>query len=97
MVIRIVQMTFEPSKVDDFLQLFESHKQLIKASEGCSHLELLRDTNQPNRFFTYSHWTGEDALEAYRRSELFSSVWSSTKVMFCEKPEAWSLQHETSA
>lgn len=96
MIIRIVKMTFQPEKVNDFLEVFNASKQLIRHFEGCSHLELLNDINQPHIFFTYSHWEGEGYLNKYRGSQLFEGVWAKTKVLFAAKPEAWSvIQHTT--
>ena len=62
--------------------------------EGCSHLELLNDINSPNIYFTYSYWNDETDLNNYRNSELFASVWSKTKILFCAKPEAWSVEQK---
>ena len=91
MIIRIVKMTFVPEKVDDFLEIFNASKLLIRNFEGCSHLELLNDINQPNIFFTYSYWQEEISLNNYRESELFAGVWAKTKILFNAKPEAWSV------
>lgn len=91
MIIRIVKMSFEPAEIDNFMQLFEENKQKIGSFEGCSFLELYRDIKAENIFFTYSHWETEDALNNYRHSELFTGVWSRTKILFNEKPEAWSV------
>ena len=91
MIIRIVKMTFEPSKTKDFIQVFDASKELIRNFEGCSHLKLLNDINSPNIFFTYSHWESEAHLDAYRSSELFQTTWARTKVLFAAKPEAWSV------
>lgn len=85
-------MTFNPAQVPDFLALFEKNKKLIASFEGCTHLELLNDINQPNIFFTYSIWKDEKYLEKYRSSDLFNTVWSQTKVLFAAKPEAWSVK-----
>ena len=92
MLIRIVKMGFNPEKIEDFLKNFEANKYQIRNFEGCRHLELLRDKDNTNRFFTYSYWTDEGALENYRNSQLFKGIWAETKVMFNEKPEAWSVE-----
>jgi autoinducer 2-degrading protein len=94
MIIRIVKMTFEPEKVNEFLEIFESSKQFIRAMQGCSHLELLNDINSPNIFFTYSYWQSENDLNNYRNSDLFAGVWSKTKILFYAKPEAWSVEQK---
>jgi quinol monooxygenase YgiN len=94
MIIRIVKMTFEPQKVNDFRTIFNESKQLIRNMEGCSHLELLNDINTPNIYFTYSYWDSELHLENYRNSELFADVWAQTKALFSAKAEAWSAKQE---
>ena len=92
MLIRIVRMTFKPESIPAFLENFEQHKKMIRNFEGCQHLELWQDENQKNIFVTYSHWTDENALNQYRDSELFKSVWSFTKELFSEKPIAFSTK-----
>ncbi len=92
MLIRIVKMTFKPENVDDFIHAFEARKELIAGFEGCSGVDLLRDINQTNIFFTYSHWQNESALEKYRQSELFQTTWDLVKQLFNDKPEAWSVE-----
>lgn len=91
MIIRIVKMTFEPSKVKDFIEVFDASKEKIRNFKGCSHLKLLTDISSPNIFFTYSHWESEAHLDAYRNSELFQVTWARTKVLFAAKAEAWSV------
>jgi quinol monooxygenase YgiN len=91
MFVRIVKMSFEPSKIDEFLYNFEANKHNIRAFEGCEFLELYRDKHHTNIFFTYSYWNSETDLEQYRHSDLFKAVWSKTKPLFNQKPEAWSV------
>ncbi len=90
-MIRIVKMTFQPDKVNEFLNNFNANKELIRNFNGVEHLELLRDKNNPNIFFTYSIWHSEQQLENYRNSDLFKSVWAKTKPLFSDKAEAWSV------
>ncbi|MDX5325078.1 MAG: antibiotic biosynthesis monooxygenase [Bacteroidota bacterium] len=91
-MIRIVKMTFEPERVQDFLTIFEASKEKIRAREGCKHLELWQDQKHENVFFTYSIWEGPEFLEMYRQSELFTNVWRDTKALFAEKAKAWSVE-----
>ncbi|MEH6537546.1 MAG: antibiotic biosynthesis monooxygenase family protein [Psychroserpens sp.] len=91
MFVRIVKMSFEPSKIDEFLSNFEVKKESIRAFEGCDFLELYRDKHNTNIFFTYSYWQTETDLENYRHSDLFKGIWAETKPMFNAKPEAWSV------
>ncbi len=91
MIVRIVKMTFRADMVDEFTQMFEERKQTIRSFPGCTHLELWRDSAEPNVFFTCSHWGAESDLNHYRFSAFFKDTWSMTKAMFADKPEAWSL------
>ena len=95
-LVRIVKMTFEPSQVEDFQQMFQQVKDRIRGFEGCSFLELYQDIGEPTIFFTYSYWEDEEALNRYRHSELFKEVWSQTKNGFREKPVASSVAKRVS-
>ncbi len=90
MLIRIVRMTFKEDKVEAFLKNFDLNKEKIRNFPGCHHLELWQDENQKNIFITYSYWESENSLNQYRDSELFKSVWSYTKTLFSERPQAFS-------
>ena len=92
MLVRIVKMSFNPLKIEEFVANFEKHKALIRNFSGCRLLELYRDKTHTNIFFTYSYWDNEADLENYRQSELFAAVWSQTKVLFNDKPQAWSVE-----
>jgi len=93
MIVRIVKLTFKTEEIDEFLNIFEKQKSYIAAFDGCTHLTLLRDKNQKNIFFTYSYWDDEAALERYRKSDFFRNIWSGVKILFDDKPEAWSLEN----
>ena len=91
MFVRIVKLSLEPSKIQVFLANFDAHKEQIRMFKGCLFLELYRDKDTPNIFFTYSYWNTPIDLENYRNSDLFRGIWSKTKPMFNGKPEAWSV------
>jgi heme oxygenase (mycobilin-producing) len=93
MIKRIVKMTFQPDQTETFLrEVFDQSKDKIRAFDGCHSMELLRDTAQPNVLFTFSVWTSEAHLNTYRASELFQQTWAKTKVLFADKPAAWSVE-----
>jgi heme-degrading monooxygenase HmoA len=91
MILRIVKMVFRPEETDSFLEYFEGRKERIRGFEGCTHLELWRDHNDPRTFFTYSWWESDGHLHAYRKSEFFDETWRETKAKFAEKAEAWTV------
>lgn len=88
MLIRIVKMTFQEDKTEEFLNIFEENKRAIRNQTGCLHLELWQDKDQPNVFSTYSLWENETDLNEYRNSGTFGKVWPATKRLFSEKPIA---------
>ncbi len=90
-IIRIVRLSFRSEKVDDFLQIYENSKNKIRSFKGCTHLELMRDTTYYNVFYTYSKWDSAEALELYRQSAIFKDTWAKTKLLFDNKPAAFSL------
>ena len=92
MIIRIVKLTFKQGHVDEFQQMFDVAKEKILSFDGCMGLELLRDTEQGNVFFTYSMWEAEEYLQEYRGSKIFRCYWEETKKMFLSSAEAWSLE-----
>ena len=92
MLIRIVRMHFTEAGVDEFLDIFDANKLAIRNFEGCTHLQLLRDKDDPTVFTTLSHWESEENLENYRKSELFGKVWGRVKSLFSERTIAFSLE-----
>ena len=92
MIKRIVKMSFRPEEVERFKSIFQENWQFIKSFDGCSHVELLQDENNPSVFFTYSLWESEVHVNNYRNSDLFNKVWSATKVLFNDKPQAWTVK-----
>jgi heme-degrading monooxygenase HmoA len=96
MFIRIVKMSFHEGHIPKFLENFDVMKEKIRSAKGNCFLELYQDKNNPCIFFTYSFWETEADLENYRQSELFYDVWTFTKKLFNEKPEAWSVEKVTS-
>ena len=85
-------MTFQPDRVDEFLEIFKHSQPKIITFPGCSHLELWRAKQPEYVLFTYSYWRDEAALNAYRKSEFFGKTWKRTKRLFAAAPEAWSCE-----
>jgi heme-degrading monooxygenase HmoA len=93
MIKRIVKMRFRADTHHVFTeQVFEPSKALIRNFPGCWHMELLRNTDDPQLLFTLSVWESPEHLEQYRQSELFRNTWAKTKALFAAPPEAWSVE-----
>jgi len=91
MITRIVKMTFKPENIDGFREIFGAYQKQIRAFDGCSGVDLMKDLNNECVYFTLSYWNTEDDLNSYRESYIFKNTWSKVKPMFSEKAEAWSL------
>jgi autoinducer 2-degrading protein len=91
MITRIVKMTFKPENIDGFRESFGAYQKQIRAFDGCSGVDLMKDLNNECVYFTLSYWNTEDDLNSYRESYIFKNTWSKVKPMFSEKAEAWSL------
>ncbi len=92
MIKRLVRLSFQEDKIEDFIEIFRERKKNIKESPGCTHLELLQDKNNKNVFFTLSYWDSEVDLENYRQSDFFKATWKKTKILFNDKPMVWSTE-----
>lgn len=97
MIVRIVQLPIQPDTPNgaEFEELFQTYKSAILGAEGCQQVQLLASNNC---YFTYSWWTSEYDLNAYRDSPTFGVVWPKTKALFSGKPQAWtcnSIAHMT--
>lgn len=91
MFVRIVKLSFHEENIPAFLENFELMKEKIRNAPGNRFLELYQDKNNKCVFFTYSYWETEEDLENYRKSALFDGIWTFTKKLFNDKPEAWSV------
>lgn len=91
MITRIVKLHFKPENISSFERLFEDTRKQIREFPGCLFLQLYRDRKDPCTFFTYSRWESDEQLENYRQSDFFRKVWGQTKIMFDDRPEAWSV------
>ena len=92
MVTRIVKMSFDKSNAALFLEIFNEHREQIRAAEGCTYLELWQtEENDSTLFFTHSKWENEEHLNNYRHSDIFKIVWPKTKELFNASPQAWTV------
>ncbi len=90
MIERIVIMTFSEESIADFLEIFDASAEKIRAFPGNHGLKLIQHTSKHSQLSTYSLWDSEESLNNYRNSELFATTWAKTKVLFSEKPIAFS-------
>lgn len=83
-------LTIRPDGLNAFLEHFDRSAPRIRAFAGCAHLELWQDARFENVVTTCSHWQSAEALERYRRSDLFRTTWAEVKPLFAAAPTAHS-------
>ncbi len=91
MIIRLVKMAVRPDQTGEFERVYSEVKGIVRAMPGCRSLELLHDLHDSGLFFTWSLWDDESALERYRNSETYRSVWPRLKAHFVSEAQAWSV------
>jgi quinol monooxygenase YgiN len=88
---RVVRLTLAHQHIEDFKQIWIAHKSGIANMQGCLSLQAYQDHKEPHIFFTISRWENEHALDNYRYSDYFKTLWSTVKPMFTAKAMAHSL------
>ena len=85
-------MSFPKENGALFLEIFNEHRNQIRAAEGCTYLELWQtEEEEATLFFTHSKWESEAHLNNYRHSDIFKIVWPKTKALFNAAPQAWTV------
>ncbi|MCP4146656.1 MAG: antibiotic biosynthesis monooxygenase [bacterium] len=92
MIVRIVKMTFRDDTREQFHEYTKTIAETIHGFDGCEHLDILQCIHDKNIFFSYSHWQSEHHLNQYRYSDFFKKTWSTVRLWFGDKPEAWSVE-----
>jgi len=91
MITRVVKLTFKNEHVDTFIGIVQQHQLQIRNFPGCHELHCYQDISSPNIFFTISKWENDEALNHYRYSDFFKTLWATLKPMFAEKAMAHSV------
>lgn len=85
-----MKLQFRETEIASFIRIFNENKLNVSNFNGCLGMRLLNDLQNPCIFYTYSQWESEDALNNYRKSTIFNTVWISIKPLFELPAEACS-------
>lgn len=85
-------MTFREDHLSDFEEIFKDSKPKLESLPGCMKVELMQDWEDPTVYITYSHWKSKEDLDHYRESEMFKGIWARCKVLFADRPLAFSMK-----
>jgi heme-degrading monooxygenase HmoA len=89
MFVRIVKLSFHRKTFLLFLENFRKSER-IRSAPGIVCWNYTKIKTIKIIFFTYSYWETEQDLEKWT-SDFFNEVWSFTKKLFNDKPQAWSV------
>ena len=91
MITRIVKLSLDLKNISAFKTIFELNRVNISNQKECTLLELFQDIENPCIFFL-STWNSVNELNIYRNSELFQEIWKEIKILFNNKPKAWTTK-----
>lgn len=93
MITRIVKMTVQMERTDEFRSILELNSQEVRTFNGCEHLEIFCDKKDRSTIFSYSIWKTERHLNQYLRSEFFRSFWPKLTQFFAAEAQAWTVDN----
>jgi autoinducer 2-degrading protein len=83
MEIILVEVNVKPERLSDFLALIKYDAEHSEGDEpGCLRFDVLRDTEDPHKFFYYEVYKDEAARMAHRETPHFKKYASESADMF---------------
>ena len=88
MDILIVEVNVKPERINDFLTLIQYDAEHSENDEpGCLRFDVLRDSEDPNKFFYYEVYRDEAARMAHRETPHFKEIIEGTIVPLLDTRE----------
>lgn len=75
MYVVIVRLQVRPEKTGEFLQAIEANAAATRAEPGCLRFDVLRDAEDPGRFWLYEIYRDADAFHTEHRSAPHYQPW----------------------
>ena len=64
-----VDIDVKAGKIDEFWRLLENHAKVIRTEQGCEHLSIFVDLNDPNKLCVWEIWTTRADWDAHMANE----------------------------
>ena len=88
MVILYVTVQVKPERVEEFLDVIRHDAEHSEKDEpGCLRFDVIRDNDDPNRFYYYEVYRDEAALEAHRQTPHFKLYAERSRPLLAAPPE----------
>ena len=83
MDILLVEVSIKPARLNDFLDLIKYDAEHSENDEpGCLRFDVLRDTEDPNKFYYYEVYKDEAARMAHRETPHYAKYAAESPEMF---------------
>ncbi len=93
MITRIVKVKIKADDYDNFKNYIGSFVQKVRNFKNNHHADCFADLDDKNYFHVYTIWLTEDALSAFRESEL-NKEFKNNIQKWSEKPySAWTIEN----
>jgi autoinducer 2-degrading protein len=88
MVVLHVTIQVKPEHVAEFLEMARYDAEHSQQDEpGCLRFDVIRDRDDPNRFYFYEVYKDEAALQAHRQTPHFKLYFEKTQPWLAAPPE----------
>ena len=74
-IVRLIFVTVDSGQADQAERTWKEHcAPLMIKQDGCLSEELLRCTDNPGEFISYSEWDSQESIDRYRRSSAHDEI-----------------------
>ena len=74
----VVDAEIKPDRVEEFLKVIEADAKGSRDEPGCLRFDVLRDNDNPNRFFFYEAYESMEAVDVHKSMPHFA-LWTDFK------------------
>ena len=86
-IIRLIFVNMSPEQAEPAEQTWKHHcAPLMIQQPGCLSEKLLRCTDNPGEFISYSEWEDEGSIERYRKSSAHEEIKKHTRPLSGSRP-----------
>ena len=76
MLCLIIQLTVkDPANIEQVKDLLQQAGRLSRTEPGCSRFDVYQSKNEAARFTLCEHWESQQALDAHREAQAYSTIY----------------------
>ncbi len=81
----IVLTVQEDSKVDVVCNLLCEAMRKSRNEPGCERFDVYQSQSKPNQFMMIEHWSSQEALDAHRQAEAYTTIYKPQVIPLVER------------